>query len=57
MSIPGKSNKYSYAEVGNPGQEISNIEDIKDGYRKMTQACFNEFAQKMLINIGLNNQL
>ena len=56
MSIPGKSNKYSYAEVGNPGQEISNIEDIKDGYRKMTQACFNEFAQKMLINIGLNNQ-
>lgn len=55
MSIPGTSNSYSYSEVGNPGENISNIADIKDGYRKMTQACFYEFRRKLLSNIGLNN--
>lgn len=53
ISIPGSNQTYSYSEIGKPGEKISGIENIKDGYRKMTQVCFNEFAQKMSINLGL----
>ena len=33
--------------------EIRGIEDIKDGYRQMTQVCFAKFSDKMSVNLGL----
>ncbi|MBO8458953.1 MAG: hypothetical protein IAA73_01255 [Bacteroidetes bacterium] len=32
--------------------EIRGIEDIKDGYRQMTQVCFAKFSDKMSVNLG-----
>lgn len=32
--------------------EIRGIEDIKDGYRQMTQICFAKFSDKMSVNLG-----
>ena len=55
MSIPDNNQKYSYSEIGTPGEEINDVEDINDGYRKMTQACFYEFAQKISFKLGLRN--
>ncbi len=53
FSIPGSSITYKYSEVGKPGNEISNIDDIRDGYRRMTAMCFAKFANKMADNLGL----
>ena len=53
FKIPNSSVTYIYSEVGDPGNEISGIEDIKDGYRRMTVACFAKFSDKMSVNLGL----
>lgn len=51
--IPNSSISYSYSERGNPESSISNIENIKDGYRKMTIMCFARFSNTMSDNLGL----
>ena len=53
FSIPGSDVAYAYSEIGEPGDEIRGIEDIKDGYRQMTQVCFAKFSDKMSVNLGL----
>lgn len=53
FSIPGSDITYEYSEVGEPGNEITGIEDVKDGYRQMTQVCFAKFSNKMAENLGL----
>ena len=53
FSIPGSDVTYTYSEIGEPGNEIRGIEDIKDGYRQMTQVCFAKFSDKMSANLGL----
>ena len=53
FKIPNSSVTYIYSEVGDPGNEISGIEDIEDGYRRMTVACFAKFSDKMSANLGL----
>lgn len=53
FSIPNSDVTYTYAEFGEPGNEISGIADIKDGYRRMTQVCFAKFSNKMSKNLGL----
>lgn len=53
FSIPGSDVTYTYSEIGEPGNEIRGIEDIKDGYRQMTQVCFAKFSDKMSVNLGL----
>ena len=53
FSIPGSDITYEYSEVGDPGNEITGIEDVKDGYRRMTTVCFAKFSDKMAENLGL----
>lgn len=53
FSIPNSDVTYTYSEIGEPGNEISGIADIKDGYRRMTQVCFAKFSNKMSKNLGL----
>ncbi len=53
FSIPGSETVYNYSETGDPGSEISGISSIKDGYRRMTQACFSKFSKKMATSMGL----
>lgn len=53
FSIPDSDVFYTYSEVGEPGEEISGIENIRDGYRQMTQVCFAKFSNKMSENLGL----
>lgn len=55
FSIPGSNVTYEYSEVGEPGEEIKGIQDIKDGYRQMTQICFAKFSNKMSENLGLED--
>lgn len=53
FTIPGSNVNYSYIEIGNPGEEISNIQGIRDGYRLMTQFCFARFSNKISERMGL----
>lgn len=53
FTIPGSSTTYTYSELGEPGKEFSNIDGIRDGYRRMTQMCFAKFSNKMSDNLGL----
>ena len=53
FSIPDSDITYTYSEIGEPGEEINGIQDVKDGYRQMTQVCFAKFSNKMSANLGL----
>lgn len=53
FTIPNSDTYYNYSERGEPENDIDNINDINDGYRKMTQACFLQFSNKMSYNLGL----
>ncbi len=53
FTIPQSSTTFSYAEKGEPSENINNISDIKDGYRQMTSICFAQFSNKMAQNLGL----
>lgn len=53
FSIPNSNVSYSYSEKGTPEDDISGIDDISDGYRRMTQICFAQFSNKMSKNMGL----
>ncbi|MBR6181615.1 MAG: hypothetical protein IKQ77_10425 [Prevotella sp.] len=53
FTIPGSTITYDYSEKGEPEDNISNIRDIKDGYRQMTAICFAKFSNKMSTNLGL----
>ena len=53
FTIPGSSTTFDYKEKGEPSDNINNVEDIKDGYRQMTQICFAQFSNKMSQNMGL----
>lgn len=53
FSIPDSDVIYTYSEIGEPGDEIRGIRDIKDGYRQMTQVCFAKFSNRMSGNLGL----
>ncbi len=52
-TIPGSQNKYDFAGVGKPENDISNIEDISDGYQKMTKTCFEQFSDNLSKSLGL----
>lgn len=54
FTIPGTSVTYSYSEVGEPGNEIKGIENINDGYKRMTAVCFAKFSDKMSESLGLD---
>lgn len=53
FTIPGSSTTFDYMETGEPSENIKNVDDIKDGYRRMTQICFAQFSNKMSQNMGL----
>lgn len=55
FSIPESNDTYEFADKGEPEDNISNIDDIKDGYRKMTSACFRKFSNKIAENMGLED--
>lgn len=52
-TIPGSSTTFEYSEKGEPAENINNVDDISDGYRRMTSICFAEFSNKMAKNMGL----
>lgn len=53
FTIPGRQTKYEYCEKGNPLKAQFDVSSISDGYRKMTQYCFENFSQKLSENIGV----
>lgn len=54
ISIPNHAENYNVSFIGDPGSSIENIEDIEDGYKKMTMLAFEDFgntiAKKFLLN-------
>lgn len=53
FTIPNSNVSYTYSERGVPESNISDIDDISDGYKRMTQMCFAQFSNKMSKNMGL----
>lgn len=53
FTIPNSPVTYSYSEKGVPEDNINGIQNISDGYRRMTQMCFKQFSNKMSQNMGL----
>ena len=52
-SIPESSTTFDYSEKGEPANNINNVDNINDGYRRMTSMCFAQFSNKMARNMGL----
>lgn len=52
-SLPNSDVSFSYSEKGEPANSIDDIDDISDGYRKMSTICFAQFSNKMARNMGL----
>lgn len=53
FTIPESDVTYTYNEMGSPGESIYGIQNIKDGYKQMTQICFAKFADMMANSLGL----
>lgn len=53
FSLPDSNTTYDYSEIGEPEDDINNIQNIQDGYRIMTSICFAKFSNKMSKNLGL----
>lgn len=53
FSIPGSTITYEYSDKGEPGDNINNVSNIRDGYKQMAQICFAQFSNKMSKNLGL----
>ncbi len=54
FTLPSSDICYHYAEKGEPGESIEGIDNISEGYRRMTNFCFHRFANKMVKDIGLS---
>lgn len=54
FTIPGSDVRYDYTETGEPGDEIRDILDVRDGYRRMTQICIAKFSDTMSQQLGLS---
>lgn len=52
--IPESDQTYSFTERANPGAAINGVEDIRDGYKRMTQMTFALFANTISTNFGLD---
>ncbi len=55
FALPESTVSYEFADKGEPEDNISGIDDIKDGYRKMTSICFKKFSNKIAENMGLDD--
>lgn len=44
FTVPGSEAKLVLKETGEPESEFSNIKNVDDGYRQMTQSCFRKFT-------------
>lgn len=54
FSIPESDITYNYKGKAHPENDISGIENISDGYRRMTIMSFARFADDMYSKLGLN---
>jgi hypothetical protein len=53
LKNPGNSKTLSFEEKGNPGTEISDIEDFTRAYSIMVSRSFNTFINEMSKDLGL----
>ncbi len=54
FALPGSELNYSFIEHSDPSGTISNIDNIQEGYSRMTQMTFALFANKISNNFGLD---
>jgi hypothetical protein len=54
--VPNSTDTYSYVEQAEPANNISDVEDIKDGYRRMTGQSFQMFVENISNKFGLSAQ-
>lgn len=55
FTLPNNLSTYEFSDKGEPKNDISNIENIQDGYRKMSAICFQRFSNKIAKNMGLDD--
>ncbi len=53
FQIPDTEVKYEFAKIAEPSGEINDIEDIRDGYQRMTQITFANYANTISENFGI----
>jgi hypothetical protein len=53
-TIPGSATTFEYKDNGEPEDDINGVENIQDGYRRMTQICFAKFSNKISKKMGLD---
>lgn len=56
FKIPNSSEQFSYQEDANPGDNISGIENITDGYKQMTRISFDKFAKNISNKFGFEDK-
>lgn len=52
-TIPGSETTFEFKDKGEPENDINGVENIQDGYRRMTQICFAKFSNKISTKMGL----
>ena len=53
FNIPNSDTTYKYTENAEPENNIDKIDDIQDGYKKMTRLCAAQFSTKLANSMGL----
>jgi hypothetical protein len=56
FKIPNSEKSYSFEMIGQPGDEVDNIEDIADGYRRMTEMTFANYANNISNRFGIEGK-
>jgi len=53
FKIPTSDQLYTFTTSADPGQSLSNMKDVRDAYRLMTQVTFQHYAQEISDRFGL----
>lgn len=53
LSFPGQKMPWDLSIKGSPEEDINDIDDISDGYRVMTQKCFDKFGEQLSTLLGV----
>lgn len=55
FKLPDEATEFKFESTSNAFDDIENISDISDGYAKMTQQSFENYANEILTKFGLND--
>lgn len=57
LFFSGQDTPWEVSVKGSPEEDISDIDDISDGYRIMTRKCFDKFGEQLYKLLGLSDEM